>query len=105
MLLAVGAVTPFAAAVLVSVMLVAIVSVHLQHGFFVTGGGYEYPLVLAVSAATPAFTGPGRLSVDAGFGIHPAGTLWGLGALLVGILGATVQLASRGHTATAHTRA
>jgi putative oxidoreductase len=105
MLLAAGAATPFAAAILVGVMLVAIVSVHLEHGFFVTGGGYEYPLVLGVSAATLAFTGPGRLSVDAWFGIHSAGMLWGTGALLVGIFGATVQLASRGRTATAHTRA
>ena len=56
-LLALGLLTPLAAAVLCSVMLVAAVSVHVKKGFFVTSGGYEYTLVLGVAALTLAFTG------------------------------------------------
>src|SRR6266545_6485745 len=47
-LLALGAATPVAAAVLLAVMMVAIVSVHLRQGFFVMQGGYEYPMVLGL---------------------------------------------------------
>src|SRR5229473_1205924 len=64
LLLALGFLTPAAAAAF-SVMLVAGVSVHLNQGFFVTSGGYEYTLVLGVAGLTVAFTGPGSLSLDA----------------------------------------
>src|SRR5580704_2036608 len=39
--LALGFLTPAAVAILVSVMLVAAVSVHVKQGFFLTNGGYE----------------------------------------------------------------
>src|SRR5258708_5253402 len=65
LLLALGAATPFAAAMGAGVMLVAIVSVHLKQGFFSTQGGYEFPLLLGVDALSLAFTGPWRASVDA----------------------------------------
>jgi putative oxidoreductase len=65
LLLALGLLTPLAAALLCGVMLVAAISVHIKKGFFVTGGGYEYTLVLGVAALTLAFTGPGALSLDA----------------------------------------
>ena len=94
-LLALGAATPMAAAVLLGVMLVAIVSVHLKHGFFVMQGGYEYPLVLGLAALSVAFTGPGPLSVDALIGLHLAGAGWGCAALLAGLAGSGIQLASR----------
>jgi putative oxidoreductase len=47
LLLALGAATPLAAALIVGVMLVATFSVHWTKGFFNRNGGYEYPLVLA----------------------------------------------------------
>jgi len=93
--LALGAATPVVAAILVGVMLVAIVSVHLQKGFFGSNGGYEYPLVLGVAALTFGFTGPGRFSVDALAGRELAGLTWGLAALAVGLLGGTAQLLTR----------
>src|SRR5437660_12853981 len=40
-LLALGFVTPFAAAPIVRVMLLAALSVHLKNGFFAQTGGYE----------------------------------------------------------------
>jgi hypothetical protein len=58
------------------VMLVAIVTVHLGKGFFAQNGGYEYPLVLAVTALTLAFTGPGSLSIDAIVLDWPFGCRW-----------------------------
>src|SRR5258707_11710261 len=65
LLLALGFLTPLAAALVFSVMLVAAVSVHVRQGFFVTSGGFEYTLVLGVAGLTAAFTGPGALSLDA----------------------------------------
>jgi len=46
LLLALGLLTPIAAALVFSVMLVAAVSVHLKKGFFIATGGYEYNLVI-----------------------------------------------------------
>ena len=82
LLLALGLLTPVAAAIVFSVMLVAAVSVHIQKGFFITNGGYEYTPVLGVAGLTLAFTGPGSLSFDALLGSSWSGALWGLGALL-----------------------
>src|SRR6266571_226168 len=49
LLLALGLLTPLAAAIVFAVMVVAGVSVHLPRGFFLTNGGYESTLILAVS--------------------------------------------------------
>lgn len=92
--LAFGLFTPFAAAVLLSTMLVAI-SVHADKGFFAQGGGYEYPLILGAAIATLAFTGPGELSVDATLGISFAGATWGFIAVALGVVGALPPLAIR----------
>jgi putative oxidoreductase len=62
-LLAVGLGTPGASAAVVGTMIVAS-SMHVDNGFFSTKGGYEYPAVLAWSAAALALTGPGTLSLD-----------------------------------------
>ena len=97
-LLALGAATPFAAAILLGVMIVAIVSVHWKQGFFVTQGGYEYPLVLGLAALSLAFTGPGLLSVDALLDFDFSGTFWGSAALVIGVLGGMFQLTDRRST-------
>jgi len=49
-------------------MLIAAFYVHLPNGFFWTGGGYEYPLMLTVIALAILFRGGGRLSVDSALG-------------------------------------
>src|SRR5438132_1620579 len=95
LLLALGLFEPVAAALLVSVMLVAAVTSHLKKGFFAHNGGYEYTLVLGVAALTVAFAGPGSLSLDALLGHYLSGTFWGVAALLVGVLGAVVSLMQR----------
>jgi putative oxidoreductase len=95
LLLALGFLTPLAAAAVVAVMLVAAVSVHLEKGFFAQSGGYEYPLVLATTAVTLAFTGPGVVSLDHALGLSWAGEAWGFGALVAGGIGGAVPLALR----------
>ena len=95
LLLAVGLLTPFAAAAIIAVMLVAVVTVHSKAGFFSTGGGYEYNLVLAGAALALAFTGPGALSLDAALGLQQSGAIWGAGALIAGLAGGAIQLAGR----------
>jgi putative oxidoreductase len=99
-MLAFGAATPLAAAIVVGVMTVAIVSVHIQHGFFAMQGGYEFPLVLALAATSVAFTGPGRLSLDALLGLDLAGARWGCAALCLGLAAGGFRLASRRSPAT-----
>jgi putative oxidoreductase len=93
--LAVGLLTPAAAAAVVAVMLVAAVSVHLKGGFFLQGGGYEYTLILGAAALTLAFTGPGPISVDQALGVSWSGEAWGLGALVAGLIGGAVPLVTR----------
>jgi putative oxidoreductase len=95
LLLALGLLTPFAAALIFSVMLVGAVSVHVRKGFFAQNGGYEYTLVLGVAALTVAFTGPGSLSLDALLGHSLSGAFWGVAALFVGTLGAVMPFIQR----------
>lgn len=95
LLLALGFLTPAASALVIAVMLAATVSVHLPNGFFSTKGGWEYNLTLAVVALSLAFTGPGDYSLDSLFGLQLDGGLWGLAALLAGILGGGLSLVAR----------
>ena len=95
LLLAVGFLTPLGAALVASVMLVAVATVHWKNGFFVMSGGYEYNLVIGAAAVSIAFTGPGALSVDALAGYVPSGFAWGSAAVAIAVLGALGQLAQR----------
>jgi putative oxidoreductase len=102
LLLAAGLFSPLAAAMIISVMLVASVAVHIPRGFFAQNGGYEYNLALAAGALALAFTGPGALSLDAALGIVWSGPRWGMTALLLGLLGGGVQLLTRSRRVPAH---
>src|SRR3977135_3150827 len=95
LLLALGLLTPVAAAVALAVMVVAGVSAHAKKGFFAHNGGYEDTLILGIAALSIAFTGPGSLSLDALLGVQDAGAGWGRVALVVGLAAAAVQLAQR----------
>jgi putative oxidoreductase len=65
-LLTLGLLVPLAAAGLVALMTVAIVTVHRKNGFFVynAGQGIEYCLMLIVSAITVGSFGGGQYSID-----------------------------------------
>lgn len=64
-LFAAGLFTPLAAALIAVTMLVAIVKVHAQNGFWVTQNGYEFNLVLIAVVIGIALTGPGQYSLSA----------------------------------------
>jgi putative oxidoreductase len=52
------------AVVLAVTMLVAIITVHLQNGLFMSNGGYEFGLALLVISMGLAIRGAGSLSID-----------------------------------------
>jgi putative oxidoreductase len=62
--LAAGLLTPIPAAGFVALMFVAAWTVHRPHGFFIINEGWEYVMVLAVTAVAVATIGPGKLSLD-----------------------------------------
>jgi putative oxidoreductase len=64
-----GFLTPLAALALIVVMIVAVLTVHLENGFFVTNGGYEFNLALAGMALTLLIVGAGAYSLDSALGI------------------------------------
>jgi putative oxidoreductase len=88
LLLVFGLFTPFAAAAITAVMIVAILTVHGKNGPWSTDGGYEYNVVLAAAVFCLAGVGAGTISLDHAFGLGLAGTGWALGELAIGILGA-----------------
>ena len=95
LLLFLGLLTPLGAAAIIGTMTVAAISVHADNGIWATNGGYELPMFYGVVAAGLAFTGPGSFSIDNGLGIHLAGFGWGLLALVLGGIGAAIQLTRR----------
>jgi putative oxidoreductase len=64
LLLAVGLLTPIAAASLVGISLVIILKVHWQKGFWNSKGGFEFPLTLHAAAIAILLIGPGGISID-----------------------------------------
>ena len=60
----VGLFTRFFAAALAIEMAIALVSVHLAHGFSASKGGYEYVLLLGIVMFAIALRGGGRYSLD-----------------------------------------
>ncbi|SDH07971.1 putative oxidoreductase [Sinosporangium album] len=90
--LALGLLTPFAAAGVIGVMVVAGFAAHRRHGFFVFKDGYEYVLVLGLGALVIAIAGPGTASLDAVLGIAVAGAWPALIAGGLGVAGAAVLL-------------
>jgi putative oxidoreductase len=100
-LIALGLFGPVGPAILLSIMIVAAVSVH-WHGVFATSNGVEVPLLYATGAVALALTGPGRFSLDALLGL---GSLWTpavvAAALVVGTAAGIINLSLRRTPATA----
>ncbi|MGW6457631.1 DoxX family protein [Streptomyces sp. NPDC055078] len=93
LLLSLGLFSAFGSAIAFGTMLVA-ASVNMSKGLWATAGGYELPLVYAVSAAVVGFTGPGRWSLDHAFGLDDlAGAGWGAGAAALGLVTALIMIA------------
>ncbi|MYV40244.1 DoxX family membrane protein [Streptomyces sp. SID1328] len=84
--LAVGLLTPLAAAALIGVMINAMALVTGPHGLWESEGGVEYSVCIAVVALGVAAIGPGRLAFDRFFrwgsgGWWPAAFALGLGGI------------------------
>jgi putative oxidoreductase len=94
LLMALGFLGPIGPALVLSVMIVAAVSVHLRQGLFATSNGIEVPLLYGAAATALALTGPGRYSMDALLGISTTPAVAWI-AIGIGILGAIGSLAIR----------
>ena len=64
LLIILGLLTRPAALALVFTMLVAIVTVHLENGLFMSNNGYEFGLTLAAISLSLVFSGAGKASLD-----------------------------------------
>jgi len=96
LLLALGFLGPVGPALIISVMLVAAMSVHRQNGLFASSNGIELPLLYAAGAISLALTGPGLFSLDAALGLASLwtpGIVWA--AITIGVVGGLVNLGLR----------
>ena len=96
LLVALGFLGPVGPALMISVMIVAAISVHWAHGLFATSNGIELPLLYATGALGLALVGPGPYSLDALLGITSAwtpGITWAV--LSIGIVGGLANLMIR----------
>lgn len=96
LLIALGLFGPVGPALVLSVMIVAAVTVHLQHGVFAQSNGIEVPLLYATGGIALALTGYGAFSLDAVLGLA---ALWTPAlawlALAGGVVGGVLMLAAR----------
>ncbi len=99
-----GLLGPVGPALMLSVLIVAAVSVHWQHGFLATNNGIEHTAIFAAGSVALALIGMGPYSLDARLGL---GTLWTpeltWGLIALGIVGGVANLALRRKTTLVHT--
>ncbi|WP_225828386.1 DoxX family protein [Streptomyces naphthomycinicus] len=90
--LALGLLTPLAAAALIGVMINAMATVTGAHGLWDVNGGVEYSVCITVVALAVAAIGPGRLAVDRFFRWGSGG--WAAAAVALGLggIGAAITL-------------
>lgn len=97
--LASGFLTPLAAAALIGAMTVAALVNNAENGFWSVRKGWEINGYLIAVAWAIATTGPGAYSLDRLLGIHVAGLLPGLAALLLGAGGGWLRWTTRSRAA------
>jgi putative oxidoreductase len=96
LLVALGFLGPIGPALMISVMIVAMVTVHWKNGAFATQNGIELPFLYASAGLALGLTGFGRYSLDAIFGLTPLyAPSVAYAALAVGIIGGLGSLAVR----------
>ena len=99
-LLALGWVTPLAAAA-ITVVMVNVIGVKWSHGLWEVKEGFEYPLTVVAVMALFALGGPGAYSIDWLLGWHLAGLGTGAAALAAAFLVAAGSRAVRRQAAPA----
>ncbi|SMH40503.1 putative oxidoreductase [Rathayibacter oskolensis] len=90
--LALGAVTPLAAAGLIATMITAVRKVHWSNGLWNAGGGWEFNGVLVAVTTAIVADGPGALSLDGLLGKKKWGAGWALIALVAGAAASTAAI-------------
>ena len=100
-LVALGFLGPVGPALMISVMIVAAITVHWKHGLFASDNGIEVPLLYSTGALALVLAGYGGYSLDARLGLAD---LWTLAVtwLVVGagVLGGLANAALRRRAAT-----
>ena len=96
LLTALGLFGPVGPALAVSVMVVAMLTVHLRNGFLSSNNGVELPLLYAAAAIPLGVVGPGSFSADSLLNI---GGIWtpelAWLAIGIGVIGGALNLALR----------
>src|SRR5690606_23626386 len=91
-----GFLGPIGPALMISVLIVAAVTVHWSNGWFVMSNGIEHTAIFAAAAFALALAGPGAFSLDHALGLQ---SIWSTQltwlALAVGIAGGVANLAIR----------
>jgi putative oxidoreductase len=95
LLFALGLFSPLGSLAIMGSMLVAIATVHLSKGFWVTKGGYEFNLALIAAVVAVALTGPGAYSLDAVLRSRLPEPLVLIVGMIAVIAGVAVTLATR----------
>jgi putative oxidoreductase len=94
LLVALGFLGPVGPALMISVMLVAVITVHWKNGLFASKNGIEIPLLYASAALVFAVVGYGPYSLDAMTGMHdPWVPSYTWTVIAIGILGALANVA------------
>ncbi|HEV7178300.1 MAG TPA: DoxX family protein [Candidatus Baltobacteraceae bacterium] len=95
-LIGAGALGPVGPAILVSVMTVAVSTIHFRNGYFATNNGFELNTMYGIAALLLAVSGNGGLSVDELIGLRKkTSPLLGALAIVGGLGGAAFMLSRR----------
>jgi putative oxidoreductase len=96
LLIALGFLGPIGPALMLSVMIVAALTVHWKNGYFAQSNGIELTVMFAVGAVALAFTGFGEFSLDAVTGLAAVfSPVEIIAALGLGVLGGMGNLVMR----------
>jgi putative oxidoreductase len=104
LLLALGLLTPLAALLIGSTMVVAALTAHRGKGPWNTNGGWELPLLFGLIPVALTFHGAGQWSLDhaLGWGAELSGLGWGLGVTAAAVLGALTIVGAARHSERSH---